>query len=69
MDSTAFISGYIAAQIGRLQLAAAAKLMRMSEDGVMVDTASVAKLVDAAGANVQQFANAAGLGTHLDITV
>jgi hypothetical protein len=73
MDSTAFVSGYIAAQIGRLQLAAAAKLMRMNAEGPVgpvVDAASVMKLVDAAGAGAQQFANAAaGLGTHVDITV
>jgi hypothetical protein len=73
MDSTALISGYISAQIGRLQLAAAAKLMRMNAEspvGPPVDAASVMKLVDAAGAGVQQFANAAaGLGTHVDITV
>ena len=70
MDTTAFISGYLSAQIGRLQLAAAAKLMRMSEDGVVIDSASVVKLVETAGDNIQQFANAAaGLGTHLDISV
>ena len=73
MDSTAFISGYIAAQVGRLQLAAATKMLQMNGEslvGPMIDAASVVKLVDAAGENIQQFANAAaGLGTHVDITV
>jgi hypothetical protein len=73
MDSTAFISGFIAAQVGRLQLAAAGKMLQMNANspvGSMVDAASVVKLVNAAGDNVQQFANAAaGLGTHVDITV
>jgi hypothetical protein len=73
MDTTAFISGYISAQIGRLQLAAAAKMLRINAEssvGPMIDAASVVELVEAAGDNVQQFANAAaGLGTHLDITI
>jgi hypothetical protein len=73
MDTTAFISGYISAQIGRVQLAAAAKLLSMNKEsplGPMIDAATVVKLVDAAGTNVQQFANAAaGLGTHVDLTV
>jgi hypothetical protein len=73
LDTTAFISGFISAQMGRLQLAAAAKMLRMNQDspvGPMVDAASVSKLVDAAGSSIQQFANAAaGLGTNLDITV
>ena len=73
MDTTAFISGYISAQIGRLQLAAAAKMLRMNADspvGPIIDASSVVELVEAAGDNVQQFANAAaGLGTHLDITI
>jgi hypothetical protein len=73
MDSTALISGFIAAQVGRLQLAAAGKMLQMNANtpvGPMVDAASVVKLVNAAGDNIQQFANAAaGLGTHVDITV
>jgi hypothetical protein len=73
MDSTAFISGFIAAQVGRLQLAAAGKMLQMNANspvGPMVDAASVVKLVNAAGDNIQQFANAAaGLGSHVDITV
>jgi hypothetical protein len=70
MHGIALVSGYISAQIGRLQLAAAAKLMRLSENGVMVDTASVVKLVDMAVADARQFAEAAaGLGARLDITV
>jgi hypothetical protein len=57
MDSTAFISGFIAAQVGRLQLAAAGKMLQMNANSPVGD-------------NIQQFTNAAaGLGTHVDITV
>jgi hypothetical protein len=72
MDSTAFISGYISAQIGRVQLAAAGSLLRANEDrrfGPVIDAASIVKLVDAAEAGIEQFANAAaGIGRRVNLT-
>jgi hypothetical protein len=65
---TNLISAFISAQVGRFQLAVAARLSRTDtknpESG-----ASVTKLVDAAQQNIEPLANAAaGLGTNLDIS-
>jgi hypothetical protein len=65
---TSLISALISAQVGRFQLAVAARLSRTDSNNP--DTgASVAKLVDAAQQSMEPLANvSAGLGTHLDIS-
>ena len=65
---TSLISAFISAQVGRFQLAVAARLSRTDSNNP--DTAaSVAKLVDAAQQNMEPLANvSAGLGTNLDIS-
>jgi hypothetical protein len=68
MDS--LLSAFFGTQVGRLQLAAAARLARTDPNSpVNPDMGpSVTKLVDAAQQSVQPLANAAAdLGTHLDI--
>jgi hypothetical protein len=68
MDS--LVSAFFSAQVGRLQLAVAARLARTDPNSpINPDVApSVTKLVDAAQQNAQPLANAAiDLGTHLDI--
>jgi hypothetical protein len=59
------ITALIGAQTGQLQLAVAARLLRMNAD----NGASVVKLIDAAKQNLAPLANAAaGIGTNLDIS-
>jgi len=66
MDMDALASAFVGAQMGRVQLAAAAKLMRMNAD----QDAAVAGLIEAAQKNADRLAKAAaGIGTQLDITV
>lgn len=66
MDVASIASGLIAARMGEIQLAVAARFARMNADS----QASVAKLLDAAAQNGQQLANAAaGLGDNVDIRV
>jgi hypothetical protein len=67
MDATSsFVSAVVGAQIGRIQLAVAAKLLQT--DAVNAD--SVVKLVDAAQQSADRLASAAiGLGGNLDINV
>jgi hypothetical protein len=65
---TGLISAMIGAQVGSLQLAVAARLMRMNTGDNSV-SASAAKLVDAAQQSIDNLANvAAGVGTNLDIS-
>ncbi len=64
MDSS-LVSALIAARIGEIQLAMAAKMLRMNADAA----ASAIKLVDAAQQNADRLANvAAGIGTQLDVS-
>jgi hypothetical protein len=66
MDIGALASAMIAARVGEVQLAVAARMLRMNADAA----ASTAKLIDAAEQNVDRLANvAAGIGTQLDLTV
>jgi hypothetical protein len=70
---TNLVAALFSAQVGRLQLAAAAWLAHTAPDPMsnpMSNTASeVAQLVDAAEQNAQPLANAAAeLGTNLDIS-
>jgi hypothetical protein len=65
---TSLISAFISAQVGRFQLAVAARLSR-SDPSNLDSGASVTKLVDAAQQNIEPLANAAAaLGTNLDIS-
>jgi hypothetical protein len=62
---TDLVSALVSAQAGRLQLAVAAQMLRMSADSA----SSVAKLVDAAQQNLDPLANvAAGIGANLDVS-
>jgi hypothetical protein len=65
MDVASIASALIDAQTGQAQLAVAAKILKMNAD----QEASVAKLLDAAQANISSLANvAAGIGGNLDIS-
>jgi hypothetical protein len=69
MDS--LLSAFFSAQVGRLQLAVAARLVRADPNSPNNPDVgpSVTKLVDAAQQSVQLLANAAAkLGTNLDIS-
>ena len=60
------VSAMAGAQVGRLQMALAAKMLKMNADAAN----SVAQLIDAAAQNLDRLANvAAGLGGNVDITV
>lgn len=66
MDATSLISAFLAAQVGQVQLAAAAFLARSSNPD---SGSSVAQLTNAAQQNFNPLANvAAGLGTNLDVS-
>lgn len=66
MDVTSLAAALVGAQAGRLQLAAAAKMMKMNADSA----ASIIQVIEAAQQNLNQLAGAAaGLGQNLDITV
>ena len=59
-------ASFIAAQVGQLQQAAAAKMMQMNADG----SKDAVKLLDAAQQNFNSLANvASGVGNNLNITV
>jgi hypothetical protein len=59
------ISALIGAQTGNVQLAVAARLLRMNAD----NASSVVKLIDAAQQNLTALANVpAGIGANLDVS-
>jgi len=65
MNDVALASAFIAASMGQVQLAVAAKMLRMNADAAQ----SVATLIDAAQQNMDRLANvAAGIGTNLDVS-
>lgn len=65
MDA-ALVNAFIGAQAAQLQMAAAAKMIRMNADAA----ASIVKVIEAAQDNMQQLANvAAGVGGNVDISV
>ncbi len=68
MDVASIAAAFIAQQAGELQMAVAAKMLRMNaETGA---AANAVKLIEAAQQNFDRLANvAAGLGGHLDISV
>jgi hypothetical protein len=58
-------AAFVAAQVGQLQQAAAAKMMQMDANA----SADTAKLLEAAQQNFSRLANvAAGVGGNIDIT-
>jgi hypothetical protein len=60
------ISAFMGAQVGQMQLAIAAKMLRMNADAAQ----SVVKMIDAAQQNIDRLANvAAGVGGNVDISV
>jgi hypothetical protein len=66
MDVSSLASAMVDAQAGRLQMAVAAKMLKMSLDS----QSSVLQLLDAGQQNVGKLANvAAGVGQNLDISV
>lgn len=66
MDVSSLAAAMVGAQLGRVQMAAAAKMMKMNAD----NAASIIQVIEAAQQNLDQLANAAaGLGQNLDITV
>jgi hypothetical protein len=66
MDVASIAAAFIAQQAAQLQIAAAAKMLRMNADSA----ADVAKLLEAAQQNFNSLANvAAGIGGNLDISV
>ena len=66
MDPANLASAMIAARVGEVQLAVAAKMMRMNA-GM---EASVVKLIESAQQSMDPLANvAAGIGANLDISV
>jgi len=66
MDSADLASALVAARAGQVQLAVAAKMMRMNADSAQ----SVVQLLEAGQANIDRLANvAAGIGGNLDVSV
>ena len=58
-------AAFVAAQVGQLQQAAAAKMMQMNANA----SADTVKLLDAAQQNFSRLANvASGIGGNIDIT-
>jgi hypothetical protein len=65
MDDVGLVSAFIAARMGQVQLAAAAKMLRMNADAAQ----SAGKIIDAAQQNMDRLANvAAAVGANLDIS-
>jgi len=66
MDVASLAAAMIGAQVGKVQLAVAAKMLRMNAQAEN----SVVQLIDAAQQNLNDLTNvAAGIGTNIDITV
>ena len=66
MDPATLASAFIGAQVGRVQLAVAAKMLQMDA----VNEQSVVGLIDAAQQSIDRLANvAAGIGGNLDVSV
>ena len=66
MDTGALASAFVGAQMAEVQMAVAAKMLRMNADADQ----SVVKLLEAGQANIDKLANvAAGIGGNLDVSV
>jgi hypothetical protein len=62
---TNLVSALIGARVGQVQMAVAARMLKMDADAAQ----SVGQLVDAAQQNIDRLANvAAGIGANLDIS-
>ena len=65
MDPASLATAMVGAQMSQVQMAIAAKMMRINADSA----ASVVQLIDAAQKNMQSLANvAAGVGQNVNIT-
>ena len=65
MDRASLATAMVDAQMSQVQMAIAAKMVRMSADSA----ASIVQLIDAAQKNMQSLANiAAGVGQNVNIT-
>lgn len=66
MDVTALATAFIGAKAAEVQMAVAAKMLRMNADAAK----SVVQVIEAAQENLNRLANvAAGIGGNLDISV
>ena len=66
MDVGALATAFIGAQAAQVQLAVAAKMMRMNADAA----SSIVQVLEAAQQNMDRLANvSAGIGQNLDISV
>jgi hypothetical protein len=66
MDVASIAAAFIAQQAGQMQMAVAAKMLRMKADSAQ----DVAKLLEAAQQNLNKLANvASGVGGNVDISV
>ena len=66
MDPTSLVSAMAGAQMGSVQMALAARMLKMNADAA----SSVAQLLDSAAQNLNRLANvAAGVGPNVDIAV
>ena len=66
MDPTSLVAAMAGAQMSQVQMAVAAKMLRMNADAA----ASVVQVIDAAQQNLQSLANvAAGVGQNVNISV
>jgi hypothetical protein len=66
MDVTALASAFIGAKAAKVQMAVAARMLKMNADAAK----SVVQVIDAAQENLNRLANvAAGTGGNLDISV
>jgi hypothetical protein len=66
MDVSSLATAVVGAQVGRAQLAMAAKFMKMNAESA----ASIIQVIEGAQQNLDKLANAAaGLGQNLDISV
>jgi len=65
MDVSSLAAAIVGAQVGRLQLAAAAKMLKMNAD----NAGGIVQVIEAAQQNLNQLGNAtAGIGQNLDIS-
>jgi len=65
MDPASLAAAFVGAQTGQLQMAVAAKMMKMNAD----QAASMAQLLEAATENITSLANvASGIGQNLNVT-
>ena len=66
MDTAALATALIGARVAQVQMAVAAKMLRMNADTAR----SVVQVIDAAQQNFDRLANvASGIGENLDISV